>query len=129
MTALDRLSPADREGILSYFRRHEGREPDTRAIYVCHQCRTVCDDFTGPELPRIAPYYAVTGKGGVPVRSRWCKVCAEPMIEYGPGREARCPKCGTPFKWQVHEQSGMRFLMPPPGTKVLPHRLDTMGPV
>lgn len=129
LTALDALPPADREGILSYFRQHEAREPDTRAIRVCLQCRTVHDDFTGPELPKMAFPYAVTGKGGVPGRSRWCKVCGEPMIEYGPGRPARCPKCRTAFSWRVHERSGMRFLMPPAGAKVLPRRIDTMGPV
>jgi hypothetical protein len=29
-----------------------------------------------------------------------------------------CRHCETPYKWQVHEKSGYRFLMPPPNTEV-----------
>jgi len=120
MTPLDKMMPADREDILSYFRRHEGREPETRAIFVCRQCRTVHDDFSG-ELRS-------PGRDVFSGNLTYCKVCNRLMTGCDVGRDdIRCPRCGTAYSWQVHEKSGMRFLTPPAGAKVLARCRDDLG--
>lgn len=40
------------KSILDYFQTHEKREPDTSGIFVCDQCKTVFDDFSGEKANR-----------------------------------------------------------------------------
>ena len=101
--------------ILAYFRDYEGREPDREGIFVCRDCKTVLDDFSGEKMSRE-----------VDVDSRhFCKVCGALMIGCDLGNDnIVCQRCDTRYTWRVHEQSGFRFLSPPPGTRVIPEPVD-----
>ena len=104
------LDPATQESILSYFREYEHRDPDTEGIFVCRDCKTVFDDFSGEKMSRELDMFQVRSL---------CKVCNHVLVNCGIYNEnIRCPICQTPYKWQVDEKSGFRFLSPPPDTEV-----------
>ncbi len=104
------ISIEAQEAILRYFREYEGRKPDRHGLFVCLNCKTVHDDFSGEKQSRdIDSYGCVT----------FCKVCHATMRGCEPENNAiKCPRCDTPYKWQTHEKSGFRFLMPPKGARL-----------
>ena len=111
-----------RQKILPYFRSREGREPDTKAFLVCDACRIVFDDFSGkcdsPEANAVSFGWGPSTRVLVMSES-WCKVCNQLMQSCEPDNDnIHCRACGTTYKWQTHEESGYRFLMPPEGTTV-----------
>jgi hypothetical protein len=115
----DRVPQAQRDSILSYFREHEKREPDTSGIFVCDMCNTVFDDFSGEKANREVDRAACTS---------WCKVCNSMMPSCDPGNEnIRCRTCGTQYQWQTHEKSGYRFLMPPEDAVIRKRCSDLSG--
>lgn len=111
------LPPATQDAIRAYFVSYERRDPRTRDILVCDGCRTVFDDFSGDRKGTM-----VERPGGRALLSHgtWCKVCNMMITSAGPANnDIRCRTCGTPYAWKTHEESGYRFLMPPPGANVL----------
>ena len=99
------------EAILRYFRDHERREVHQKGLFVCLNCKTVHDDFSGEKQS-----WDIDRFGGV----TFCKVCHATMYGCNPKNDnIKCPRCETSYAWQVHELSGFRFLMPPKGTAVL----------
>lgn len=117
------LSPEEQRGIVRYFRDCERREPDTTGVFVCRKCRTVYDDFSG-EKDSMSPdslVYKVGSRRQILVTCiTFCKVCNTVMLHCDPeNHDIRCPKCKTSYKWEVDRVTGYRFLMPPPGTKIL----------
>lgn len=118
LTLFRKLPDDLKKSILTYFREHENRDPDEEGIFVCLECRTVHDDFSGEKMSREVDFYQVT---------TLCKVCSTLLRDCGLYNEnIRCPTCGTPYKWQVHEKSGFRYLMPPAGTEVT-SKIDDPG--
>lgn len=110
------LPPDVQTSILSYFREYERREPDAEGLFVCRDCKTVFDDFSGEKMSRevdaIQPRHI-------------CKVCNVLMTNCGiRNKNIHCPHCGTHYTWQVHEKSGFRFLSPPPNTQVANNPVD-----
>ena len=92
------------EAILRYFRDHERREVHQKGLFVCLNCKTVHDDFSGEKQSWDSDRF-----GGV----TFCKVCHATMYGCNPkNNNIKCPRCETPYAWQVHEPSGFRFLMP-----------------
>jgi hypothetical protein len=111
--------------ILDYFSSHEGRNPDVTSIFVCENCRTVFDDFSGEKRSRDAdtPSYYADGEGKFKIGAcrAFCKVCGGVVF----GAELNNPKihcndCETQYAWRTHEKSSYRFLMPPSDAKLLP---------
>jgi len=110
------LDPQTRESILTYFREYEHREPDTEGIFVCRDCKTVFDDFSGEKMSREVDLFQAR---------HFCKKCNHVMTNCGVyNKDIRCPNCHTLYKWEVHEMSGFRFLSPPAGTEVLKKVFD-----
>ncbi len=110
VTLFRKLPFDQQEVVLGYFRRYEHREPDTEGLFVCVECKTVYDDFSGEKISREIDW--------AQIRSI-CKVCNHIVINCGPDmKDIRCKACGTSYKWEVDAESGFRFLMPPPDTKV-----------
>ena len=104
--------------LLQYFRHHEGRDPDRSAMFACQSCMTVYDDFSGEK--RSMDIDAL----GVVARS-FCKVCNQLIQDCNPSNSnIECTRSGTRF--QVHEKSGFRILMPPAGATIL-HRCRNVG--
>jgi len=103
----DQVNAEDRAGILAYFHEHERREPDEGGLFVCTNCKTVHDDFSGEKKSWDADAYSCR---------TFCKVCGRMMSGCEPEKEkVACPGCGTEYRWQVHERSGYRFFTPPAG--------------
>jgi hypothetical protein len=127
----DRVPQAQRDSILSYFREHEKREPDTSGIFVCDKCNTVFDDFSGEKANREVDVGSAgrgpRGRSIVTCRS-WCKVCNNMMQGCDPDNEnIRCRSCGTHYEWRTHDRSGYRFLMPPEDAVILKQCTDLSG--
>jgi len=112
------LPPKTQDAILSYFTSYEHRDPLTRDILVCDGCRTVFDEFSGDRKRTVAETAGIS-------HGTWCKVCNMMITFADPANDdIRCRTCGTPYAWKTHEESGYRFLMPPPGANVLPRCQD-----
>ena len=108
--ALNQVSPEDQAGILAYFHDHERREPDKGGVFVCTNCRTVHDDFSGEKKSRDVDMYSCR---------TFCKVCGRIIARCEPEREViTCGDCKTEYRWQVHERSGYRFFTPPAGVEL-----------
>ncbi len=106
LTPFNNVPQEVRRQIISYFRDTEHRRPEAQAVWVCRDCRTVFDDFSGGR------------RSGGTGQAR-CKVCATVLKRCLPEDESvRCTTCGTPHRWAVHEPSGFRFLMPPDDAKL-----------
>lgn len=107
---LDQVSAEDQAGILAYFHQHERREPDKGGVFVCTNCKTVHDDFSGEKRSRDTDAYSC---------KTFCKVCGRIMYRCEPEREVvACDGCATEYHWQVHERSGYRFFTPPAGAQL-----------
>lgn len=118
------LPPSTQDAIRSYFTSCEHRDPRTRDILVCDGCHTVFDDFSGD---RKGSMVEMPGVRALITHRTWCKVCNVMITFADPTNDdIRCETCGTPYAWKTHEESGYRFLMPPPGANVL-HRCDDTG--
>lgn len=118
------LSDADRQTVLRYFRQCEDREPDAEGIFVCENCHTVYDDFSGEKGSRTPDLVSVpnprTGQEDLKVGFIcFCKRCELKMMgntpKYGP---IVCRECKTAHEWREFERTGYTFLMTdlPPGT-------------
>ncbi len=119
LTRFGQLPSSKRRPILGYFRSHEGRDPDTSAVFVCVDCMTVHDDFSGEKRSMDID---------MGVARTFCKVCNALMQDCDPDNEdIRCVRCGTHYRWQDHADSGFRFLMPPQGAKILERCQDVAG--
>lgn len=117
----DRVEEETQRHILAYFRSHERREPDTSGLFVCDECKTIFDDFSGEKANREVDYGW---------NKAWCKVCNHAMQGCGPGNaNIECRKCGTRYEWKTHEESGYRFLMPPPDANLLERCSDLYGEI
>lgn len=115
------LTAEQQDTILDYFQTYEHRTPDTKAIFVCCDCNTVFDDFSGEKKSMEADY----GRGGC---RTWCKACHQMVYECNLDNDnIGCPDCNTPYKWDVYKDTGFRFLMPPPNTKLLSKCRDLFG--
>ena len=106
-----KLPPERQSTILAYYRDHEHREPEVHALFVCSDCRMVRDDFSWEMRSwdiNVWTYVAL------------CKVCDHAMTRDPRDQDSvTCAECKTPHQWGKHEASGLRFLMPPVGVKVL----------
>ena len=101
----------DRQNILAYFREHESREPDKGGLFVCANCQTVHDDFSGEKISWDVDSYGC---------STFCKVCGLTVRGCEPSKESTtCDGCKTEYHWQTHERSGFRFFTPPRGAGLL----------
>ena len=132
LTYFDQLPPDTRNDILSYFRNREKRVPDTDGLFICLNCRTVHDDFSGEKRSWDIDYAASVGpseNSGFEFSARtFCKVCNNLVYGCDPGRDdIHCEFCGTHYQWQTHEPSGFRYLMPPEGAQVLERCKDIHG--
>lgn len=108
-----RLDIETQEAILGHSHEHERREPDRSGIFVCLNCRTIHDDYSGEKASwDIDAYGCVT----------FCKVCHAPLQGCEPSRDVQCPDCGTYYAWQIHSGSGFRFFTPPRDASILPRR-------
>ena len=118
----DEVPEKDRDQILAYFQQHEDREPDASALFVCTNCRSVHDDFSGQKASREINAYGCT---------TFCKVCGRVIYGCLPERESvACRGCGTEYRWETDHASGYRFFMPPEGVKILdgcPPGVDDAG--
>ncbi len=124
VSRFDELAESQRRALLRYFRLHEAREPDASGIFACLNCMTVHDDFSGEKRSMDVD---TAGFGGVLARS-YCKVCNNLIQGCDPANDdIRCSHCGTPYRWQVHEDSGFRFLMPPREASILERCRDVGG--
>jgi hypothetical protein len=104
-----RLDSATQANILDYFVQHERREPDRSGLFICLNCRTVHDDFSGEKGSwDVDTFGCVT----------FCKVCLARIRGCEPEREVECPQCETKYSWTIHDGSGFRFLMPPRGITI-----------
>ncbi|MBT3291785.1 MAG: hypothetical protein HN380_30865 [Victivallales bacterium] len=127
MKMWDQLSEGLQKKILAYFRSHERRKPDTRGVFVCDECGTVFDDFSGM---REDPEVDTEGAGSHTVISMraWCKVCGSLMQGCDPDNDnIHCRTCETRYEWKEHGKSGYRFLMPPKKAKVRKRSGDLSG--
>ena len=89
----------------------EGREPDKNGLFLCENCQTVHDDFSGAKETRDIDFGGATA---------FCKVCSARMQDCTPDNDnIECPKCGTPYRWAKDKKSRLRFLMPPEGARLL----------
>jgi len=127
----DRVADDVKVVILEYFTSYEKRDPDTSGIFVCDQCKTVFDDFSGEKASReVDSATVVRGyqtKSLVTCRT-WCKVCNSLLQFCDPDNpDIRCRKCGTAYEWKTHEKSGYRFLMPPEDAQVKERCNDPFG--
>jgi hypothetical protein len=121
LTYFDELSLDESAAILEYFRSHERRTPDTEGVFVCTECRTVHDDFSGEKRSMDVDAFSTR---------TFCKVCNAIMTGCEPRNpDIRCPRCATQYQWQVFAGSGFRFLTPPAGAKVLERCRDVLGGV
>jgi hypothetical protein len=108
LTFFDELAKDLQEHIRSHFRSTESRTPDTEAILVCVECKTVFDDFSG-ERESMEPDAGFPGREGC---RTWCKICNRIVWSCDPGsNDIHCEKCGTMYEWQVDQDSGYRFLV------------------
>jgi len=111
VTSFDQIDPQEQQEILRYFLHYERREPDAAGLFVCTHCQTVHDDFSGEKASRDIDAYGCR---------TFCKVCASLIRGCEPSRGViTCEGCQTPYQWQVHEESGFRFFMPPKDAKLL----------
>ena len=101
------------EKLLQYFKKYEKRSPDTAAIFVCCDCNTVYDDFSGEKNSREADAGPLGCK-------TICKVCGH-MVNHCEidNPDIHCDHCGTHYSWEVHDGSGYRILTPPQDAKIL----------
>jgi len=105
--------------IMHYFRFREKREPDTDGVFVCQECKTVFDDFSGEKKSGDIDNFG---------NMTWCKVCNTLMYGTVPGKkDITCPQCGTKYEWQTHEESGFRFLVPLTDKRLLEECDDKFG--
>ena len=114
------LEATERDRVLSYFVRREGREAEKKAVYVCTECGRVYDDFSGERQSREQDrYYHIS----------FCKACGQLMHVAGADSPSvACNHCGVDHKWEKDDASGYTFLAPPEGTDVLKKCLDySMG--
>ncbi len=70
MTIFTRLAVQDQHEIVSHFRQHERRTPDTTAMFACRSCRIVYDDFSGEKLSMSGDDKSI------------CKVCGQPFVTH-----------------------------------------------
>ena len=70
MSFFDELPDQEKDQILSYFKEHERRTPDTTAIFVCLHCRIVYDDFSGEKRSMEGDTRSI------------CKVCQSPSVDH-----------------------------------------------
>jgi hypothetical protein len=132
LTYFDKLPLNTRVAILSYFREREKRTPDTDGLFICLNCHTVHDDFSGEKRSWDTDYAAGVGPSGIPELKAsartFCKVCNRLIYGCDPGRDdIHCEFCGTHYQWQVHEPSDFRFFMPPEDAQVLERCKDSYG--
>jgi hypothetical protein len=100
-----RVGPEVQASILQYFSAYERREPDTGGLFICMNCHTVHDDFSGEKASRDFDRFGCV---------TFCKVCHAIMRGCEPDRgTVNCSSCGTPYEWRTHADSGFRFFMPP----------------
>ena len=110
---LRRIDQALQEEILQYFYNYERRKPDQSGIFVCLNCKTIHDDFSGEKQSRDPDKYN---------NVTFCKVCNAAIWRCEPKNDSiQCPRCQTPYIWQTYEDSEFRFLMPPEDAKLLKH--------
>jgi len=112
VTPFRELSENDQQNLLTYFHTQEKRAPDQDGIFVCQNCKIVYDDFSGEKKSMESDRWGPR---------TFCKVCNDVMLhcDLKPNRKIQCRRCKTEYKWQIHEGSGFRILMPPPEVKVL----------
>lgn len=100
--ALRDLASEEREQVLDFFRRVEGRRPPTGKIYVCPRCKSVYDDFSGEHLSRDQDVHQLVA---------FCKVCGSLMHREGAASDAiACNHCGALHRWRRQAPSGHVFL-------------------
>lgn len=124
-----RLSAPQQHSVLSYFRAHEGREPDLSSVFVCLDCKTVHDDFSGEKRSMdMDMISAPVGGVSVSLARTFCKVCNALMQGCDPENEdIHCVRCGTKYRWQNYTETGFRFLMPPRESRILERCEDAAG--
>ncbi|MBT3342634.1 MAG: hypothetical protein HN712_08105 [Gemmatimonadetes bacterium] len=70
MDRFDDLIPSDQDEILSHYRQHEKRTPDTGAIFACQRCKVIHDDFSGVARSMVGDSTSI------------CKVCGQSHVRY-----------------------------------------------
>ena len=70
MAFFDELAIEEQNAILAYFSEHEGRKPDTSAVFVCKRCGFVYDDFSGEKRSMSGDEVG------------HCKICGRPTVRY-----------------------------------------------
>ena len=92
-------------------------------LFVCLDCMTVHDDFSGEKRSMD-----VDTAGGFLIARTYCKVCNYLMQGCDPENpNIQCGRCGTRYRWEVDGENGFRFLMAPAGAKLLQRCKDRMG--
>ena len=123
----DDLSMEDCGGIMEYFTECEKRSPDTDGVFVCPDCGSVFDDFSGAKLSRDYDAYGIRA---------YCKVCnnlmwnRKNMADWDGVSESpymHCEMCGSVHQWQTYKDTRFRFLVPPEDKPVLPKCEDFTG--
>ena len=97
----------DRENVLAYSREHERREPDRSGLFVCTNCHTVHDDFSGEKASRDVDRFS---------NRTFCKACgaviwsADPDLEFVECPESRVTVTSLPG-WTCWNGVSMRTLL------------------
>ena len=129
LTPFTQLPVQQQRSVLSYFRAHEDREPDLNSVFVCLDCKTVHDDFSGDKRSMDMDMISSPLSGAsVSLARTFCKVCNALMQGCNPGNEdIHCVRCGTKYRWHNFAETGFRFLMPPKESRILERCKDVAG--
>lgn len=121
-----RLPVALREEIRGYFTNVERRQPQTPAVFVCLDCGTVFDDFSGEQRSRDRDVVWHHPARAFLACRAFCKGCNALMQGCEPDTTpTACARCGREHAWTVWGKSGLRYLMPLGDAPVLPRCRDT----
>ncbi len=100
--AFGELEDIQQQRIADYYRRIERRTPEWKRVFVCPDCASVYDEFSGEYRSRDQDVYHLLA---------YCKACGKFMHRRkSDATDIRCNHCDAEHQWTLDEPSGHTFL-------------------
>lgn len=96
------LDDMQQQRIADYYRRIERRSPEWKRVFVCPDCASVYDEFSGEYRSRDQDVYHLLA---------YCKACGKFMHRLKSNAiDIRCNHCGAEHQWTLDDPSSHTFL-------------------